>query len=86
MTIVTRNLEDKIDQIAGQMADVRVSMAKMAVSLETHIRRTDLLEERIESFQRTVQKAQGLGIAVGALGWLIATAAALLEIYRALHG
>lgn len=85
MTIVTRNLEDKVDTLGDQIADVRVSMARMAVSLEEHVKRTNLLEDRVEAFNRTVQRAQGLGIAVGALGWLIATAAALLEIWRALH-
>jgi hypothetical protein len=81
-----RSLEEKVDGIVEHVADLRVNVARITTSLETHIKRTNLLEARVEQFNKTVQRAQGLGIAVGALGWLIATAAALSEIWRALHG
>lgn len=86
MTLVTRSLEDKVDRLTSHVADVRVHMARMATSLEEHVRRTNLLENRVEQFSRAVQRAQGLGIAAAALGWLVGTAAALAEMWRALHG
>ncbi len=78
-------LEQKIDALGEHIADLRVSAARMATSLEEHVRRTNLLETRVESFAKAAERAQGIGMAAGALGWVVATAAALLEIWRALH-
>jgi hypothetical protein len=78
-------VEQKIDALGEHIADLRVSSARMATSLEEHVRRTNLLETRVEQFARAAERAQGIGMAAGALGWVVATAAALLEIWRAVH-
>ncbi len=79
------SIELKLDVLSEHIADLRVSSARMATSLEEHVRRTNLLESRVEQFAKAAERAQGIGIAAGALGWIVATAAALLEIWRTLH-
>jgi hypothetical protein len=78
-------IEQKLDTLSEHIADLRVSAARMATSLEEHVRRTNLLESRVEQFAKAAERAQGIGMAAGALGWIVATAAAILEVWRTLH-
>jgi hypothetical protein len=76
-------LEAKMDTIGSNVADLRVSTARMAESLDIHVKRTDLLETRVEQFG---DRVKGLGMAASILGWGLATAATVVELWRGLHG
>jgi hypothetical protein len=79
-------LHQKVDAISGQVADIRVMSGRIEADLLHHIKRTDLLETRVEQFSAVVDRAKGVGTAVSALGWMLATAATLLEMWRAMRG
>jgi len=81
-----RSLDEKVDSIAADIGTIKITMAVNTSELALHVKRTDLLEAQVAKYERTVQRAQGLGIAAGALGWIIATAATLMEVWRGLHG
>jgi len=76
-------LENKVDGIVSDIADLRVTSARMADSLDMHIKRTDLLEHRVEQFNAAWQRLKGVWLAMSALGWLVATATTIAELLRA---
>jgi hypothetical protein len=82
MTTGNERLEAKLDTVVRDIADIRVSHARMAESLEIHVKRTNLLEARVEQFGTRVK---GLSMAASILGWLLATAATLVELWRGFH-
>lgn len=42
-------VEEKIDQIQRDVSEIKVTLAVNTASLQTHIKRTDLLETKVES-------------------------------------
>lgn len=43
-----KNISDKLDKISDDMTDIKVTIAKQQVSLDDHIKRTNMLEESVE--------------------------------------
>lgn len=60
--------EEKIDKIQSDIVEIKVIMAKNTTSLEEHMRRTNLLENRIEPLEKNMYKILG---AIGVLAVLI---------------
>lgn len=75
-------LEGKIDSIVDQMGDIKITLAKQHESLKTHIKRTDLLEEKVAPLAESHIKSLGRLEILGWVGGLLAAAAALAEIIR----
>lgn len=45
---------DKLDAISEDMSEMKVTLAKQEISLQEHIRRTNLLEEKIKPIEEHV--------------------------------
>lgn len=62
-------VEGKLDRLGDRLGDVDKTLAAQHVSLEHHIKRTDLLEKQIAPLQRTRAEFSGVtkifGAAVG---------------------
>lgn len=73
-------IEDKIDSIMEQISEINSTLAAQHVSLEIHIKRTNILEEKILPIEERNSQLNGIiklgGLIVGAL----TVAAALAEI------
>ena len=73
-------LEDKLDLISDRIQSIDVTLAKQHVILDEHIRRTGLLEKRVEPVEKNMVMFQGflkfLGMPIG----LLTTIAAITEI------
>lgn len=69
--------ENKLDKIAEDIHEIKITLAKQHVSLAEHIRRTELLEDKLEPLERRSHMITGVLAFIG----LIAT---LAGIYIAL--
>ncbi|CAB4200160.1 hypothetical protein UFOVP1351_27 [uncultured Caudovirales phage] len=58
-------IEDKIDELNAWLGDIDSTLAKQEAQLEYHIKRTDLLEARVETVSRYVYMGVGIGILGG---------------------
>lgn len=66
-------IENKLDRVAEQVADINVHMAEIRKDLKYHIKRTDILERRVVPVWTTFR-------AIGFLIGLVSVAAAVAEI------
>lgn len=60
-------MEDKIDGIKDDVSSINVTLSAQHVSLKEHMRRSDLLENRIMPIEKHVYIMQGIGKFLGAL-------------------
>lgn len=70
-------IEDKLDQVSDKLHAVDITLAAQHVSLEDHIRRTELLEEEVRPIKRHVDRVNG---ALKLLGVLLL----VFELYKAI--
>lgn len=75
-------LEEKIDKLSDKTASIDVTLARQAVTLEEHVRRSTLLEIRMEPVEKHVTMVQGALKLLAGLG----TLAGLLKGYLKMKG
>lgn len=68
-------IEDKIDKLADKLANIDKTLAVNTSSLVEHVRRTNLLEERVEPLEKDVTMIHGALKFIG----VVATLAAIAE-------
>lgn len=71
-----KRVEDKIDKIMEDVADIKITMARNTTSLEVHMKRSDLLEQKLVPVEQHVSMMNG---ALKLLG-VILTVAAIIEM------
>lgn len=70
-------IDNKLDKIAEDILEIKVTLAQQAQQITYHIKRTDLLEEKLEPIQKhvnlvqAVMKFTGILIAGGCLHSLL---------------
>ena len=74
-------LESKLDKVVESISRIDVTLAKQAVQLEEHIRRTNLLETQLTSIRSHVNMVQGVGVFIGIIATLAAIAASLVKVF-----
>lgn len=70
-------IEVKLDDMADHIGEINVTLGSQRVSLEEHIRRTQLLEDMVLPIHKRVYMAQGALAFIGVLATLIGIYAAL---------
>jgi hypothetical protein len=73
-------IENKLDKISDQISEINVILASQHVSLVEHIRRTNILEDKIVPLEEKLIESKGLMKLGGILGGLLAAAVALAEL------
>lgn len=53
-------LEAKIDKVVDEITSIQITLAKQHISLETHIKRTDLLENEVRPIKKHVTMVDGV--------------------------
>lgn len=61
-------LEEKIDRVIEKTSSIDVTLAKQSVILDEHVRRTNLLEKKLEPIEKHVILMKGLMKIVGFVG------------------
>lgn len=54
-----QRIEDKLDKVAEHISAIEVTLGKQHVSLEEHIKRTNLLESKIDPIENHVSMVNG---------------------------
>jgi hypothetical protein len=70
------NVDQKLDKIMDTLGSQAVTLERLTVSVEDHVRRTNLLEEDIKPIKRHVYMVSGAVKFISILGIL----AAILEV------
>lgn len=71
------NIEKKIDKLDSRLDSIDVTLAKQSVSLDTHIKRTDLLEQKVDVVDTHIKWQQGAWKLIG----VVLAFATLVELY-----
>lgn len=54
------HIDEKLDRIESKVANIDVTLAKQQVSLDYHILRTDMLEEKIKPIETHMTELKGV--------------------------
>lgn len=71
-------IEEKLDKVADHIADINTTIAKQEVSLDEHIRRTNLLEEKVAPLEKHVSMVNGVIKFIV----LLSAIAAIVEVFK----
>lgn len=72
-------IEDKIDKLSEHLGKIDSTLAAQHISLDHHIKRTDLLEEQVAPIKRHVD---GVQWTMKLLGWIGGVASAVVAILK----
>lgn len=73
-----KRIEDKLDKVVDHIASIEVTLAKQHTSLEEHIRRTNILESKVEPIEKHVNMVQG----AIKLILILSAAAGILAVFK----
>lgn len=76
-----RRVEDKLDKVADDISHINVTIAKQEVSLKEHIRRTDILEDKIVPIEKHMIMFNGVLKFVGVVALFTGIIEGLLHIF-----
>jgi hypothetical protein len=71
-------IEEKVDKLGDRLGNIESTLSQQHESLKDHIRRTEVLEKKSDSFEKNMNQFQG---AVKFIK-LLAVAAAIVEAIR----
>lgn len=73
-------LEDKIDIISEKITSIDVTLAKQSTILDEHIRRTNLLEEKLAPIEKHVHMVNGALKTVGFMAIVLGVIEGILKL------
>lgn len=73
-------MEDKLDKLSEKITSIDVTLAKQSVILEEHVKRTNLLEAKIEPIEKHVAMVHGVLKFMGIIGVFVGLIEGLLKI------
>lgn len=76
----SKRLEDKLDKVIDSQSEMNVTLAKQSVILEEHVKRTSLLEAKIEPIERHVHMVNGVSKFLVLVGVFIAIIEGVIKI------
>jgi tetrahydromethanopterin S-methyltransferase subunit G len=77
-------IEEKIDNLGGHLGTIDTTLALQHVSLEQHIRRTELLEEKIAPLEKHVSQVHGIMKFIGILTTIGSFIGVILKLLKLL--
>lgn len=79
-------IEGKLDKISTRMGNIDVTLAAQHVSLKEHMRRSDLLEAKLQPIERQKYMIDGMLKLVGMLAVIVGIAEGIAAVLTYLHG
>lgn len=73
-------IEKKIDKLDQHLSSIDITLAKQSVILDEHVKRTNLLEERITPIERHVSMINGALKFLGILAVIIGIAVGIEQL------
>lgn len=74
--------DDKIDKIVEKISNIDVTLAKQSVILEEHVRRTNLLEQKIEPIENHVAMVNGALKLLGVLAMIFGLVEVIIGLMK----
>ena len=74
-------IEEKIDLVENHLDSINVTLVRNTSSLEEHIRRTELLEKKLEPIEIHVTQMQGAFKFIGVVAVVAGLVLTLMQIY-----
>lgn len=78
-------LDERLDRFEQNQSEANITLAKQEVSLSEHIKRTNLLEKKLEPVERHVQVINAILKAIGGIAVVITIISGLIKIIEAIH-
>jgi hypothetical protein len=72
-----KRIEDKIDKLHDSLTEVLIILERNTVSLQEHVKRTNLLQERVEHVDKHVTMVNGVLKFIGIMATVVSIYAAL---------
>ncbi len=79
-------IEDKLDKISERLNSIDITLTSQHESLKDHMRRTELLEIRIDPIEKVIYKRAGSIATGGYIASVIGLIAAIVEIIHYFKG
>jgi len=76
-----KRLEDKLDGIVKDINDINVTLAKQEVNLSDHIRRTNILEEKIAPLEKRYVMVNGVLKFIGLIAVFVGIIEGIVKIF-----
>lgn len=73
-------IENKLDKVVDEISEIKETTAKQQVSLDYHIKRTDLLEEKLEPVEAHVQLVSSLFKIIGGIAVIAGIVSVIFQI------
>ena len=73
-------IENKLDKVVDQIGEINETTAKQQVSLEYHIKRTDLLEKKLEPVEAHVSLVSALFKIIAGIAVLAGIVQVILQV------
>lgn len=78
-------LDERMDKLDKNQSESNIILAKQEVSLSEHIKRTNLLEERLEPIEAHVQLVNGILKTIGGIAVIVTIISGIVKILQFLH-
>lgn len=75
-----RRLEDKLDKITEKIASIDVTLAKVQVNVDEHVRRSTNLEDRVVPLETQLAMLNGALKLLGVLAMVVGLIAGFLKL------
>lgn len=75
----------KINKLDERMDESNIILAKQEVSLSEHIKRTNILEDKIEPVERHVQLVNSILKIIGGIAVLMSIITGIIKVIEVLH-
>lgn len=75
-----KRVEEKLDKVADDISQINITLAKQEVSLAEHIRRTNVLEQKLEPVEKHVAMVNGGLKIVGIVALLVGIIEGIVKI------
>lgn len=73
-------IENKIDKIVEDISEIKTITAKQQVSLDYHIKRTDLLEEKLEPVESHVKLISAFFKIIGGIAVIAGIVSVIIQV------
>lgn len=76
------SIEKKIDKNSEHIGEINITLAKQHVSLEAHMKRSDLLEKQVALAEKKVYTMEGTFKMMMSLGVALGVVSALIKYFK----
>jgi len=77
-----KSIRVKADESDNRLNSIDVTLAKQNISLDNHIKRTELLEHRMEPVEKHVLMINGFFKILGIVGTIVAIAVSIFQLLK----